>query len=93
MIVLKRAGADIAMPTGRDVWWHDAIDGQSDSCDPVWVSAEHPLFILYTSGSTGKPKGIQHSSGGYLLGAICTCRWVFDRATMTSSGAPPMSAG
>ncbi|MGB7755082.1 MAG: acetate--CoA ligase [Salinisphaera sp.] len=78
VIVLKRSGTDIAMTSGRDVWWHDAIDGQSEACDPEWVNAEHPLFILYTSGSTGKPKGIQHSTGGYLLGAIATCRWVFD---------------
>ena len=78
VMVYKRSGADVTMADGRDVWWHDAVDGESDQCEPEWVDAEHPLFILYTSGSTGKPKGIQHSSGGYLLGAICTCRWVFD---------------
>ncbi|WP_348765928.1 acetate--CoA ligase [uncultured Salinisphaera sp.] len=78
VIVYKRSGADVTMAEGRDLWWHDAVDGQADQCEPEWVDAEHPLFILYTSGSTGKPKGIQHSSGGYLLGAICTCRWVFD---------------
>ncbi len=78
VIVLKRAGLDVEMREGRDVWWSDAIDGQSAECEPEWVDAEHPLFILYTSGSTGKPKGIQHSSAGYLLGAITTCRWVFD---------------
>ncbi|WP_423822681.1 acetate--CoA ligase [Salinisphaera sp. SPP-AMP-43] len=78
VIVLKRSGTDVSMQSGRDLWWHDAIDGQAETCEPEWVDAEHPLFILYTSGSTGKPKGIQHSSGGYLLGAIVTCRWVFD---------------
>ncbi|WP_348761588.1 acetate--CoA ligase [uncultured Salinisphaera sp.] len=78
VIVLKRSGADVPIVDGRDIWWHDAIDGQGDDCEPEWVDAEHPLFILYTSGSTGKPKGIQHSSAGYLLGAITTCRWVFD---------------
>ena len=78
VIVLKRAQCDVKMAEGRDIWWHDAVDGQSDQCEPEWVDAEHPLFILYTSGSTGKPKGIQHSTGGYLLGAISTCRWVFD---------------
>ena len=78
VIVLKRSGTDVTMASGRDLWWHDAIDGQSETCEPEWVNAEHPLFILYTSGSTGKPKGIQHSTGGYLLGALCTCRWVFD---------------
>ena len=51
---------------------------QPAACEPEWVGAEHPLFILYTSGSTGKPKGVQHSSGGYLLGTILTMQWVFD---------------
>ncbi|MDW8468495.1 MAG: AMP-binding protein [Burkholderiales bacterium] len=54
------------------------LQGQPDSCEPAWVNAEHPLFILYTSGSTGKPKGIQHSTGGYLLWTIVTMKWVFD---------------
>ena len=54
------------------------IEGQPPVCEPVWVDAEHPLFLLYTSGSTGKPKGIQHSSAGYLLGAKLTTKWVFD---------------
>ncbi|HLQ85617.1 MAG TPA: AMP-binding protein, partial [Salinisphaeraceae bacterium] len=57
VIVLQRSGVDVTMQDGRDIWWHDAIDGQSDNCEPEWVEAEHPLFILYTSGSTGKPKG------------------------------------
>ena len=78
VVVLKRSGADVEMHDGRDVWWHHVVDGQSAECEPEWVDAEHPLFILYTSGSTGKPKGIQHASGGYLLGAVTTCRWVFD---------------
>ncbi len=78
VIVLKRTGQDIPMKEGRDLWWHDAIEGQVPVCDPVWVNAEHPLFLLYTSGSTGKPKGIQHSSAGYLLGAKLTSKWVFD---------------
>ena len=78
VVVLKRTGHDVAMKEGRDIWWHDAIEGQNPVCDPVWVNAEHPLFLLYTSGSTGKPKGIQHSSAGYLLGAKVTSKWVFD---------------
>jgi acetyl-CoA synthetase len=77
-IVLKRAGNAVKMKQGRDVWWHDVVDGQSPTCEPVWVNAEHPLFLLYTSGSTGKPKGIQHSTAGYLLGAKLTSKWVFD---------------
>jgi len=62
----------------RDVWWHELTQTQAAVCEPVWVNAEHPLFILYTSGSTGKPKGVQHSSGGYLLGALLSMHWVFD---------------
>ncbi|MDA0188795.1 MAG: acetate--CoA ligase [Proteobacteria bacterium] len=78
VIVWKRTGADCAMVAGRDTWWHDAIAGQSETCEPEWVEAEHPLFLLYTSGSTGKPKGVQHSTGGYLLHAVLTMKWTFD---------------
>ena len=78
VIVYKRTGTDCAMQQGRDEWWHDAIDGQSELCAAVSVGAEHPLFLLYTSGSTGKPKGIQHSSGGYLLNAKLSMQWTFD---------------
>ena len=78
VIVLRRADSGCAMQEGRDIWWADAIAGQADTCEPEPVNAEHPLFLLYTSGSTGKPKGVQHSSGGYLLHAKLTSRWVFD---------------
>jgi len=78
VIVLKRTGQPVAMDPKRDLWWHDAIEGQPAACEPEWVDAEHPLFLLYTSGSTGKPKGIQHATGGYLLGAKLTTQWVFD---------------
>ncbi len=78
VIVLKHTGEDIPFKEGRDLWWHDVVAGQSTTCQPEWVGAEHPLFLLYTSGSTGKPKGVQHSSGGYLLGAKLTSKWVFD---------------
>jgi acetyl-CoA synthetase len=78
VIVYRRTGHHVPMKAGRDQWWSDFVAGQSEHCDPAWVDAEHPLFLLYTSGSTGKPKGIQHSSAGYLLGAIITMRWVFD---------------
>ena len=66
------------MTEGRDLTWDAVVKGQADTCDPVAVGAEHPLFILYTSGSTGKPKGVQHSSAGYLLHAMVTMKWVFD---------------
>lgn len=78
VIVFKRTGGECAMVPGRDIWWDDVIAGQSDVCEPEWVEAEHPLFLLYTSGSTGKPKGVQHSTGGYLLHAILTMKWTFD---------------
>src|SRR5215467_878302 len=78
VIVYKRTGSKIAMQSPRDKWWDDVMKGQADTCEPTWVNAEHPLFILYTSGSTGKPKGVQHSTGGYLLQAVLTMKWVFD---------------
>ncbi len=78
VIVYQRNGDASACGDKRDVWWHDVIAGQSAECEPEWVDAEHPLFILYTSGSTGKPKGVQHSSAGYLLGTMVTMQWVFD---------------
>src|SRR6267154_1788314 len=78
VIVYKRSGSKVPMSPGRDLWWDDAIKGQPDTCEPTFVNAEHPHFILYTSGSTGKPKGIQHSTGGYLLWCALTMKWVFD---------------
>ena len=78
VVVYRRTAAETAWNAAHDVWWHDAVKGQADTCEPEWVGAEHPLFILYTSGSTGKPKGVQHSSAGFLLHAINTMRWTFD---------------
>ena len=78
VIVYKRTGGQIAWDVKRDLWLHDLMKGQPETCEPEWVEAEHPLFVLYTSGSTGKPKGIQHSTGGYLLWAILTMKWTFD---------------
>ena len=78
VVVVRRTGRDVPIATGRDLWWHDLLTGQSPVCEPEWVEAEHPLFLLYTSGSTGRPKGIQHSSAGYLLGAKVTSRWILD---------------
>ena len=78
VIVYRRTGGKIQWTEGRDLWMHDVEAGQPDTCEPVPVNAEHPLFILYTSGSTGKPKGVQHSSAGYLLWALLTVKWTFD---------------
>lgn len=78
VIVYERTGESVPMLSDRDIYWSDAIAGQSEECEPEWVDSEHPLFLLYTSGSTGKPKGIQHASAGYLLWAILTNKWVFD---------------
>ena len=78
VIVYRRTGGNIPMTAGRDVYMDDISRDQSGDCEPTWVEAEHPLFILYTSGSTGKPKGVQHSSAGYLLHAILTMQYTFD---------------
>jgi len=78
VVVYKRTGGNIAWTEGRDIWLHDLVEGQPATCEPEWVEAEHPLFILYTSGSTGTPKGVQHSTGGYLLWAALTMKWSFD---------------
>ncbi|MFM8929236.1 MAG: acetate--CoA ligase [Betaproteobacteria bacterium] len=78
VLVVKRTGNDVAMSAGRDRWMSDVVDAQPTTCEPEWVEAEHPLFLLYTSGSTGKPKGVQHSTGGYLLHAALTTSWTFD---------------
>jgi len=79
-IVVKRAGNDVAMQDGRDTWWHEEMTEKdiSSKCEPVSMDAEDILFILYTSGSTGKPKGVVHTTGGYLVYAMQTCRYVFD---------------
>jgi acetyl-CoA synthetase len=78
VIVYRRTGGKIQWNAGRDHWMHEFMQGEADTCEPEWVGAEHPLFILYTSGSTGKPKGVQHSTGGYLLWAAQTMKWAFD---------------
>ncbi len=78
VIIYKRTGGNIPFKAGLDSWMHEITASEAKTCDPEWVGAEHPLFILYTSGSTGKPKGVQHSTGGYLLWAILTMKWTFD---------------
>jgi len=79
VVVLRRTGtADDKMVDGRDIWWHDLMEGQPMTCEPEPMDSEDMLFLLYTSGTTGKPKGIVHSSAGYLLGVQATTKWVFD---------------
>jgi acetyl-CoA synthetase len=71
-LVVRRAGNQVTMLPGRDVWWHDLADAASSECEVEWVPAEHPLFILYTSGSTGKPKAVLHTSAGYMVYSATT---------------------
>ncbi|WP_321939872.1 acetate--CoA ligase [Paraburkholderia sp. J8-2] len=78
VVVYQRTGGPIPWHAQRDVWLHEIEQAQPAWCEPEWVDAEHPLFILYTSGSTGTPKGVQHSTGGYLLWAALTMKWTFD---------------
>jgi acetyl-CoA synthetase len=78
VIVLRRAGNEVHIEEGRDVWWHRELEYVTPDCPAEKLDSEAPLFILYTSGSTGKPKGILHTTGGYLLGAKLTHKYVFD---------------
>ena len=78
VIVVKRTNGDVEWHNERDVWYHDLVEAQSAHCEPEPMEAEDPLFILYTSGSTGKPKGVLHTTGGYLLQAAMTHKYVFD---------------
>jgi acetyl-CoA synthetase len=78
VIVLRRAGNEVAFRPGKDLWWHQEVALVNADCPAEKMDSEAPLFILYTSGSTGKPKGILHTTGGYLLGAKLTTKYVFD---------------
>src|SRR5512136_645545 len=77
-VVVNRIDKETKMKAGRDFWWHDLMKEASPVCEPEWMDAEDPLFILYTSGSTGKPKGVLHTTAGYLLYCIMTMLYVFD---------------
>lgn len=78
VIVIKRNGGNIAWKAGRDIWYHELAAKVASSCPPETMDAEDPLFILYTSGSTGKPKGVLHTTGGYLLQATMSFKYIFD---------------
>jgi len=78
VFVVRRTGGNAPWNDERDVWFHEACEQASDECEPERMDAEDPLFILYTSGSTGKPKGVLHTTGGYLLYAAVTHKYVFD---------------
>ena len=78
VVVVRRTGHEVPMQAGRDVWWHEQVATRPTTCEPEAMDAEDPLFILYTSGSTGKPKGVLHTTGGYLVYASLTHRYVFD---------------
>jgi acetyl-CoA synthetase len=78
VIVFRRAGNEIHIEDGRDVWWHRELEYVDANCPPAALDSEHPLYILYTSGSTGKPKGILHTTGGYLVGIYSSTKYVFD---------------
>ncbi|SFA67805.1 acetate--CoA ligase [Metapseudomonas otitidis] len=78
VVVVQRTQGEVGWVEGRDLWYHEALQGAAEACEPEWMDAEDPLFILYTSGSTGKPKGVLHTTGGYLLGAAMTHKYVFD---------------
>ncbi|TEB11187.1 acetate--CoA ligase [Pelotomaculum propionicicum] len=77
-IVVKRVDHNCAMTEGRDYWWHEQMEAVSAVCEPEQMDAEDPLFILYTSGSTGKPKGVLHTTGGYMVYATTTFKYIFD---------------
>ena len=78
VVVVERTKSNISMESDRDLWWHDLLKDQKDTCEPEIMNSEDRLFILYTSGSTGKPKGVVHTTAGYNLWSHLTFKWIFD---------------
>ncbi len=78
VVVVKRTGREVPMTEGRDHWYNDLVADEAPECEPEWLDAEDPLFILYTSGSTGKPKGVLHTTGGYMVYTATTFKHIFD---------------
>ncbi len=78
VVVFRRTGGDVPFDEGRDVWWHDLVEGESAECEPEHMGAEDVLYLLHTSGTTAKPKAAQHTTGGYLTFVSCTHKWIFD---------------
>src|SRR5204862_7013239 len=80
-VLLRRSGGDVQRKEGRDLWWHDIVEGESDdpaSCPCEPMDSEDLLYLLYTSGTTAKPKGIVHTTAGYLVGVAATHHYIFD---------------
>jgi acetyl-CoA synthetase len=78
VVVVRRTGGEVPFEVGRDLWWHELVEGESTVCEPEHCNAEDILYLLHTSGTTAKPKAAQHTTGGYLTYVSCTHKWIFD---------------